>query len=52
MQLEQVAITELHTLADDIAESRDLGDNGGLGAIAKGVFTVVHHGAIVVGHPQ
>lgn len=52
MQLEQVAVTELHTLTNDIAESRDLGDDGGLGAVAEGVFTVVHHGAVVVGHAQ
>lgn len=49
MQLEQVAVAELHALADDIAERRDLGDDGGLGAVAKGVLAVVHHGAVVVG---
>lgn len=52
VQLEQVTVTELHTLANDITESWDLGDDGGLGAVAKGVFTVVHHGAVVIGHAQ
>lgn len=52
VQLEQVAVTELHTLADDVTESGDLGNNGGLGAVSEGVFTVVHHGAVVVGHAQ
>lgn len=52
VQLEQVIVTELHTLANDIAESGDLGDDGGLSAIAEGIFTVVHHGAVVVGYAQ
>ena len=52
VQLEQVAVTELHALADDVTESGDLGNDGGLGAIAEGVFTVVHHGSVVVGHAQ
>lgn len=52
VQLEQVTVTELHALADDITESRDLSDNGGLGTIAKGSFTVVHHGAVVIGYAQ
>lgn len=54
VQLEQVAVTELHTLANDITESRDLGDDGGLClcAITESVFTVVHHGAVVIGHTQ
>lgn len=52
MQFEKVTVTELHSLANDIAERGDLGDNGGLGAIAEGSFTVVHHGAVVVGYTQ
>ena len=52
MQLEQVAVTELHPLANDIAESRDIGHDGGLAAILEGGFAVVHHGAVVVGHAQ
>lgn len=52
VQLEQVTVTELHTLANDVTESRDLGDDGGLGAVAEGIFTVVHHGAVVVGYAQ
>lgn len=52
VQLEQVAVTELHALADDITESGYLGDNGGLGAVAKGIFAVVHHGTVVVGDAQ
>lgn len=52
VQLEQVTVTELHTLANDIAESWDLGDDGGLSAVAEGILTVVHHGAVVVGYAQ
>lgn len=52
VQLEQVTVTELHTLANDITESGDPGDDGGLRAIAEGVFTVVHHGTVVVGYAQ
>lgn len=52
VQLEQVAVTELHALPDDIAEGWDLGDNGGLRTVAKGRFTVVHHGAVIVGYAQ
>lgn len=52
MQLEQVAVTELHPLAYHVAESGDLGDDGGLGTVAKSVFAVVHHGAVVVRDPQ
>lgn len=52
VQLEQITVAELHTLADDIAESRDLGDDGGLGTVAESVFAVVHHGAVVIGHAQ
>lgn len=52
VQLEQVAVAELHPLAYDIAKSRDLGDNGGLRAVAKGSFTVMHHRSVVVGHAQ
>lgn len=52
VQLEQVAVAELHPLADDVAERWDLGDDGGLGAVAESVFAVVHHGAVVVGNTQ
>lgn len=52
MQLEQVTVTELHPLADDVAEGRDVGDNGGVAFLAEGGFTVVHHGAVVVRHSQ
>lgn len=52
VQLEQVTVTELHALANDVAESGDLCDDGGLGAIAESIFTVVHHGAVVVGYAQ
>lgn len=52
VQLEQITVAELHTLADDITESRDLGDDGGLGTFAESVFAVVHHGAVVIGHAQ
>lgn len=52
MQLEQVAIAELHPLADDVAEGRDVGDDGGLASFAEGGFAVVHHGAIVVRYSQ
>lgn len=52
VQLEQVAVTELHPLAYHIAESGDLGDNGGLGTVPKSIFAVVHHGAVVVRDPQ
>ncbi len=52
VQLEQVTVTELHTLANDITESRDLGDDGGLGAVAESIFAVVHHGAVIVRHAQ
>lgn len=52
VQLEQVAVTELHTLADDITESGDPGDDGGLRAVAEGIFTVVHHGTVVIGYAQ
>ena len=51
-ELEQVTVTEFHTLADDITERRDLGDDGGLCAVAEGIFTVVHHGAVVIGYTQ
>lgn len=52
VQLEQVAVTELHALADDVAESGDPGDDGGLAAVAEGIFAVVHHGVVVVGDAQ
>lgn len=52
VQLEQVTVAELHTLANDVTESRDLGDDGGLHAVLKSSFTVVHHGAVVVGDAQ
>ncbi len=52
VKLEQVTVTELHSLADHIHEIRDLGDNGGLSAISEGIFTVVHHGIVVVRHTQ
>lgn len=52
VQLQQVAVAELHALADHGAEGRDLGDDGGLAAVAEGVLAVVHHGAVVVGHAQ
>lgn len=52
VQLEQITVTELHTLANDITESRDLGDDGGLSAVAEGIFTVVHHGTVVIGYAQ
>lgn len=52
VQLEQITVTELHTLANDITESRDFGDNGGLSTVAEGIFTVVHHGTIVIGYAQ
>lgn len=52
VQLEQVTVAELHSLADDVAERGDLGDDGGLGAVAESVFAVVHHGAVVVGNAQ
>lgn len=52
VQLEQVTVAELHTLANDIAESGDLGDDGGLSAVPEGSLTVVHHGAVVVGYAQ
>lgn len=52
VQLEQITVAELHALADDVAERRDLGDDGGLGTVAESVFAVVHHGAVVVGDAQ
>lgn len=52
VQLEQITVTELHPLANDVAESRDLCDDGGLSAITESSFAVVHHGAIVVGYAQ
>lgn len=52
MQLEQVAVAELHALADDVAEGRDVGDDGGLAFFAEGGLTVVHHGAVVVRYSQ
>lgn len=52
VQLEQVAVAELHALADDVAEGRNLGDDGGLGAVSEGVLAVVHHGTIVIGYVQ
>lgn len=52
VKLEQVTVTELHALADDVTESGDLGDYSGLSAVTEGVFTVVHHGAVVVGYTQ
>lgn len=52
VQLQQVTVTELHALADDITKRRNLGDDGGLSAVTEGVFAVVHHGAVVVGHAQ
>lgn len=52
VQLEQVAVAELHPLANDLTERRDFGDDGGLRAVAEGVFTVVHHGSVVVGNAQ
>lgn len=52
MQLEQIAVAELHPLADDVAEGWDVGDDGGLVSFAEGGFAVVHHGAVVVWHSQ
>lgn len=52
MQLEQIAVAELHPLADDVAEGRDVGDDGGFVSFAEGVFAVVHHGAVVVRNAQ
>lgn len=52
MQLEQITVAELHPLADDVAEGRDVGDDGGFIPFAKGGFAVVHHGAIVVRNSQ
>lgn len=52
VQLQQVTVTELHSLSDDIAESRDLGDDGGLRTVLESTFAVVHHGVVVVGHAQ
>lgn len=52
MQLEQVTVTELHPLADDVTEGRDVGDDGGLISFAEGGFAVVHHGAIVIRYSQ
>lgn len=51
-ELEKVTVTEFHTLADDITERGDLGNDGGLCAVAEGIFTVVHHRAIVIGYAQ
>lgn len=52
VELEQVTVAELHPLADDVAEGRDVGDDGGLPFFAEGGFTVVHHGAIVIRDSQ
>lgn len=52
VQLQQITVTELHSLADDITESRDLCDDGGLRAVAESVFTIVHHGVVVVRYAQ
>lgn len=52
VQLEEVVVAELHALADDVAEGGNLGDDGGLGAVAEGVLAVVHHGAVVIGYVQ
>lgn len=52
MQLEQVTVTELHPLADDVAEGRDVGDDGGLVSFVKGGFAVVHHRAVVIWYSQ
>lgn len=43
VELQQVAVTELHPLADDISECWDLGYDGGSGAILEGRLAVVHH---------
>lgn len=51
-ELEQVTVTELHALADNVTEGWDFGNNGGLGAIAEGGLAVVHHGAVVIGDAQ
>ena len=52
VELEQVAVAELHALADDLAKGRDLGDDGGFCAVPEGSLAVVHHGAVVVRHAQ
>lgn len=52
MELEQVAVTELHPLADDVAEGRDVGDDGGFVSFAEGALAVVHHGAVVIWDSQ
>lgn len=52
VQFKQITVAELHSLSNNIAECRDLGDDGGLGTIAKSVFAVVHHGAVVIGNTQ
>lgn len=52
VQLEQITVAELHTLADDVAERGDLGDDGGLGTVAESILAVVHHGAVVIGDTQ
>ena len=51
-ELEQITVTELHALAHHVAEGRDVGDDGGQGAVAEGVLAVVHHGAVVVRDAQ
>lgn len=51
-EFEQVAVAELHALADHVAEGRDPGDDGGLGAVLKGFLAVMHHGSVVVGNVQ
>lgn len=52
VQLEQVAVAELHALADDVAEGGNLGDDGGLGAVLEGSLAVVHHGTVVIRYVQ
>lgn len=52
VQLEQVAVAELHALADDVAEGGNLGDDGGLGAFLEGSLAVVHHGTVVIRYVQ
>lgn len=52
VELEQVAVAELHALADHVAEGRDPGDDGGLRAVLEGFLAVMHHGSVVVGNVQ
>ena len=52
VELKQVAVAELHPLADHVHELRDLGDDGGVRGDVKRRLAVVHHRAVVVGHAQ